>query len=73
MKKIFLSCFQFFFYFQYLTGFSQEYYDNTPTLSVSLTSDSPFVFQDSEGYTVVVGMVENKNSLTAVTNVQNSS
>ena len=51
-------------------GFSQEYYDNAPTLSVSLTSESPFVFQDSEGYTVVVGMVENKNSLTAVTNAR---
>ena len=53
--------------------FPQEYYDNTPTLSVSLTSDSPFVFQDSEGYTVVVGMVENKNSLTAVTNARDPS
>ena len=51
-------------------GFSQEYYDNTPTLSVSLTNQSPFVYQDSEGYTVVVGMVENKNSLTAVTNAR---
>ena len=50
--------------------FSQEYYDNTPTLSVSLTSETPFVYQDSEGYTVVVGMVENKNSLTAVTNAR---
>ena len=51
-------------------GFSQEYYDNTPTLSVSLTNESPFVYQDSEGYTVVVGMVQNTNSLTAVTNAR---
>ena len=31
---------------------------------------SPFVFQDSDGYTVVVGIVENKNSLSAVTNAR---
>ena len=51
-------------------GFSQEYSDNAPTLTVSLGTDSPFVYQDSEGYTVVVGLVENNDSLTSVTNVQ---
>lgn len=50
-------------------GFSQTY-DNKPTLSVKLTSDSPYVYHDSEGYAVVVGSVENTNPLTAVTNVQ---
>ena len=58
------------FLFPISQGFSQEYYDNTPTLSVSLTNESPFVYQDSEGYTVVVGIVENNNSLTAVTNAR---
>jgi hypothetical protein len=50
--------------------YSQEHYDNTPTLTVSLSSQSPFVYQDSEGYTVVVGMIENNNSLSSVTDVQ---
>ena len=44
-------------------GFSQEYSDNAPTLNVSLRHESPFVYQDSEGYTVVVGVVENNNPL----------
>jgi hypothetical protein len=51
-------------------GFSQEFSDNAPSLTVSLRSESPFVYQDSEGYTVVVGIVENNNPLTSVTNVQ---
>ena len=70
MKRIFFSIFSILLLLPISQGFSQEYYDNTPTLSVALTSESPFVFQDSEGYTVVVGMVENKNSLTAVTNAR---
>ena len=70
MKRIFLGIFSILLLLPMSQGFSQEYYDNTPTLSVSLTSESPFVFQDSEGYTVVVGMVENKNSLTSVTNAR---
>ncbi len=49
-------------------GFAQEYYDNDPKLTVSLISE-PFVYQDSEGYTVVVGMVENNNSA-PVSNIQ---
>lgn len=51
-------------------GFAQEYSDNAPTLNVSLRHESPFVYQDSEGYTVVVGVVENNNSLTPVTNIK---
>ena len=51
-------------------AYSQEYSDNTSTLTVSLSSQSPFVYQDSEGYTVVVGMVENGNTLSSVTDVQ---
>ena len=51
-------------------GFSQEYSDNTPTLSVSLENDTPFVYQDADGYTVVVGVVENNNALTAITDVR---
>ena len=51
------------------SGFSQKT-DNIPTLSVVLTSNSPYVYKDSEGYTVVVGAVENTNPLTAVKNVK---
>jgi len=50
-------------------GFSQVT-DNAPTLNVSLSNQSPFVYQDSEGYTVVVGLVENNNSLTPISNVK---
>ena len=50
-------------------SFAQEYSDTAPTLSVSLTSDTPYVYQDSDGYTVVVGNVKNNNSQTSVTNV----
>jgi hypothetical protein len=51
-------------------AYSQEYSDNASTLTVSLGSQTPFVYQDSEGYTVVVGMVENNNHLSSVTSVQ---
>lgn len=46
-------------------GFSQS-----PTqLDVSLQTPVPYVYQDVEGHTVVVGVVENTNQLSAVTNV----
>ena len=51
-------------------AYSQEYSDNASTLTVSLSSHSQFVYQDSEGYTVVVGMVENNDPLSSVTDVQ---
>ena len=51
------------------SGFSQKS-DTLSTLSVVLTSETPFVYQDDEGYTIVVGNVENKNKITSVTNVQ---
>jgi len=51
-------------------SFSQEYSDNAPTLAVSLKNETPFVYHDYDGYTIVVGSVENNNSLTPVTNVQ---
>ena len=51
-------------------AYSQEHSDNMSTLTVSLSSQSPFVYQDSDGYTVVVGMVENNNTLSSVTDIQ---
>jgi len=50
-------------------SYSAEKTDTMPTLSVSLTSEIPFLYNDSEGYTVVVGMVENNDPLSPVTNV----
>ncbi len=49
--------------------FSQEYTDTPPTLTVSLKYTTPFFYQDSDGYTVVIGVVENNNSLSSITNV----
>ena len=70
MKKIILSLFLILILFPISSGFSQEYYDNKPTLSAVLTSDSPFVYKDTEGYTVVVGAVENTSTLTSITDVR---
>ena len=50
-------------------AFAQEVTDTPSTLSVSISSEAPFVYQDSDGYTVVVGTVKNHNTQTSVTNV----
>ena len=50
-------------------GFSGQF-DTLSTLSVALTSESPYVYKDNEGYTIVVGNVINKNELTSVSNIQ---
>ena len=69
MKKIFLSLFLIAILFPISSGFSQK--SDTPSaLSVAFTSETPFVYVDDEGYTVVVGSVENKNEISSVTNVQ---
>jgi hypothetical protein len=70
MQKIFLSAFLVLMLFPISTGFTQEKSDTPSTLSVALTSDSPFVYKDNEGYTIVVGNVVNKSELTSVSNVQ---
>ena len=49
--------------------FSQEYTDTNPTLTISMDSNSNFVYQDSEGYTVVIGLIENNDPLSFITNV----
>jgi len=70
MFKVILCSFLILLLVPFSQGFSQEYSDNAPTLNVSLSNDSPYVFQDSEGYTVVVGLVDNNNPLTPVSNVK---
>ena len=69
MQKLVLSAFLILLLVPFSQAFSQEYSDNTATLSVSLRNETPFVYQDSEGYTIVVGVVENNNSLASITNV----
>ncbi|MFB5633621.1 MAG: hypothetical protein ACE5SV_02040 [Candidatus Nitrosomaritimum aestuariumsis] len=69
MKKILFGLFLILMLFPVSSGFSQKS-DTLSTLSVVLTSETPFVYQDDEGYTIVVGNVENKNKITSVTNVQ---
>ncbi|ARS63895.1 hypothetical protein NMSP_0268 [Candidatus Nitrosomarinus catalina] len=51
-------------------SFSQEYTDTNPTLTVSTNSNSNYVYQDSEGHTVVIGVIENNDPLSFVTNVK---
>ena len=70
MQKIILSIFLILLLIPFSQAFSQEYSDNAPTLSVSFASDVPYLYKDSEGHTVAVGIVENNNSLTPVTNVR---
>ncbi len=68
MQKLILSTFLILLLVPFSQAFSQVT-DNPSTLSVSLRNETPFVYQDSEGYTVVVGLVENNNSKASITNV----
>ncbi len=70
MHKLVLSAFLILFLVPFSQAFSQEYADNTPTLSIVVPQNRQSVYQDSEGYTVVVGLVENNNPLSFVTNVR---
>jgi len=69
MQKLILSAFLILLLIPFSQAFSQ-YTDPAQTLSVSLRNETPFVYQDSEGYTVVVGAVENNDSLSSITNVR---
>lgn len=51
-------------------AFSAEYVDTIPTISVSLKNGFAFFYQDDEGYTVVTGLIENKNQYSSVTDVR---
>jgi hypothetical protein len=51
-------------------AFSSGYVDTLPTISVELKNTSPFFYQDDEGYTIVTGLIENKNQYSSVTNVR---
>ena len=51
------------------SAFSQEYADTNSTLSVSLNHQTTFVYHDSEGYVIVIGLIENNDPLSFVPNV----
>ncbi|MBA4458867.1 MAG: hypothetical protein H2A90_03805, partial [Nitrosopumilaceae archaeon] len=67
MKKFVLVAFLAISLIPFYHAFAQELTDTPSTLSVSISSEAPFVYQDSEGYTVVVGTVKNHNTQTSVT------
>ena len=49
--------------------YSQEYTDTNPSLTVSMNSDTNFMYRDSEGYAIVIGLIENNDPLSFLTNV----
>jgi len=66
--KLFVYAFMILLLVPFSQAFSAEKTDNLPTLSVSLMNET-FTYRDSEGYTVIVGLVENNNPLASVSNV----
>lgn len=70
MLKVISCVFMILLVIPFSQAFSAETTDNAPTLTVYLNKDNIHIYQDSEGFAVVVGLVENKNSLTPVTNVK---
>ena len=70
MKKLFFGIVFVLILFPVSQSFSQEYTDTNPTLIVSTNSDENYFYQDSEGHTVVIGVIENNDPLSFVTNVK---
>jgi len=69
MKKLVLSTIFILILFPMSQSYSQEYTDTNPTLTVSLNSNNDFIYRDSEDHTVVIGLIENNDPLSFVTNV----
>ena len=69
MKKFIFSIIFILILFPTSQVYSQEYTDTNPSLTVSMNSDSNFMYRDSEGYTVVIGLIENNDPLSFLTNV----
>ena len=67
MRKIFLSMFLILLLLPISDSFSQKT-DTEPTLTLTIKNET-FVYQDESGHTIIVGMVENTNSISPVTNV----
>jgi len=69
MTKFIFSIIFIFLLFPISNIYSQEYTDTNPTLTISMNSNNNFVYQDSEGHTVVIGLVENNDPLSFVTDI----
>jgi len=69
MQKSIFGIIFFLFLLSIPTVFSQEYTDTAPTLSISLNSEINFIYHDSDGYAIVVGLIENNDPLAFLTNV----
>ena len=69
MKKFIFSVIFILLLFPISQTYSQEYTDTNPTLTVSLNSNANFIYQDSEGHTIVIGIIENNDPLSFLTNV----
>jgi len=70
MMKVVLCTFLILLLIPFSQAFSAETTDTPSTLTVFLDEENIHVYQDSDGYTVVVGLVDNNNSLTSISNVQ---
>ena len=70
MKKLIFGIVFVLILFPVSQSFSQEYTDTNPSLTVSTNSNTNYVYQDSEGYTVVIGVIENNDPLSFVTDVK---
>ena len=70
MKKLIFGIIFILILFPTSQSFSQEYTDTNPTLTVSTNSDLNYIYQDSTGHAVVIGVVENNDPLSFVTNVK---
>ena len=69
MKKFIFGMIFLFLLFPISQSYPQEYTDTNPSLTISMNSDNNFVYRDSEGYTVVIGLIENNDPMSFVTNV----
>ena len=70
MMKAVLCTFLTLLLIPFYQAFSAEVTDTPSTLTVLLDKENIHVYQDSDGYTVVVGIVKNNNSQTAIKNVE---
>ena len=69
MKKFIFGIIFLFLLLPISQSYPQEYTDTNPSLTISMNSDNNFVYRDSEGYTVVIGLIENNDPMSFVTNV----
>ena len=69
MKKFIFGIIFLFLLLPISQSYPQEYTDTNPSLTISVNSDNNFVYRDSEGYTVVIGLIENNDPMSFVTNV----